>query len=441
MVRIQLIRKSNPHVLFCILRALSYFTCFVVAAALSASTLMAGDWLQWGGPNGDFTVPAKGLADTWPEDGPRRLWRRPLGDGYSAILFKSGRLYTMFRDGNEEVVSSLDAKTGKTLWEHRYRRRLWSDMDEFRQSFTTGPNATPLIVGDRLLAIGIAGRMRCLELASGKLLWLRDLPAEYGRRKRDEEYGYSGSPLPYGDKVIVLVGGEKHRVIAVNPLDGATVWKSEPGAVSYAAPRLTTLAGQDQYIFFTPEDVVGLDPASGRILWRWRIPVDNGNHLTPIVKCSDNHIWVSSQFASGGGRLLHITREGDRWKVEELWFKSKLRGSCWTSIRLGAYIYGSAGGHNVSLLTAFNWRTGSISWQERGFHMAQCLYADGKLLFLDEGGKLTLAKVSPRALQVLASAQVTTSVSWTLPTLVDTKLYLRDRKQIIALDLAAPSDN
>ncbi len=144
---------------------------------------------------------------------------------------------------------------------------------------------------------------------------------------------------------------------------------------------------------------------------------------------------LSSQFNTGGGRLLEITRPADTFDAKQMWFQAKLRGSCWTSVRIGDFIYGSAGGHNVSFLAAFNWRTGEIAWRRRGFHMAQSLFADGKLIFLNQDGKLTMARVSPDDLEVLGSHSITESVSWTLPTLVDGKLYVRDRKHILALDL------
>lgn len=175
--------------------------------------------------------------------------------------------------------------------------------------FGPGPNATPLIVEDRIISIGIAGQVHCLDLASGKLLWKRNLPAEFGRRKRVEEYGYSGSPLRYNNSVIVQVGGNDPSVIAIDPKDGSTVWKSGPGGISYAQASLIKLAGQDPFIYFSPEGVNGLDPATDQLLWHWEIPFDNGNHLTPIVQCNESRIWVSSQFNSGGGRLLEITRK------------------------------------------------------------------------------------------------------------------------------------
>jgi len=405
----------------------------LISLLLLSSPTLAEDWLQWGGPNGDFTLQVEGLADRWPEDGPKTLWKRPLGEGYSSILAKGDTLFTMYRDGDDEVVVSLDAGTGATNWEHRYPAEVWPEMTH---AFGLGPNATPLIVGNRLISIGIGGKMRCLDLASGKLLWEHDLPAEFGRRERQEEYGYSAAPMLYKGAILTLVGGTDHAVVAFDPADGSALWKSEPGGVSYAATTLTTLGGREQFIYFEPEGVVGLDPSTGKKLWAHEMEYNNGNHLTPMVKCDENHIWVGSQFPTGGGRLIEITVKDGAWATRQIWFETYLRASHWTSIRLGDIIYGSTGGNRMSVLTAFDWRTGKIAWRQRGFHKAQALYADEKLLFLDEDGKLTLAKISPAELTVLDSAQVTEGISWTLPTLVGTKLYLRDKENILALDLA-----
>ncbi len=405
----------------------------ISALPLVFSELRAADWLQWGGPRGDFTVEVSGLAEKWPEGGPTQLWKRPVGDGYSSVLAKGDRLFTMYRDKNDEIVVALDAATGETRWEHRYPRDLWPDMT---REFGEGPNATPVITGERIISVGVAGQVRCLDLGTGALLWKHDLPAEYGRRKRREEYGYSISPLVYHERVIVAVGGDTHGVVAFEPKDGSVVWASEPSGVSYAQPLLTTLQRRDHYIFFSPTEIIALDPKTGAFLWRHPIVCDTENNLTPAVRCDDSHVWAASQFASGGSRLLKLSPRDGGYSVTELWFSPKLQASHTPFIRLGGHLYGSIGSTGLFFFVAFEWRTGKLAWRQRGIAKASCLYADEKLIALDETGLLTLAKISPSGLTRLDSAQVTESVSWTLPTLVSTTLIVRDRKHIMALDLA-----
>src|SRR5262245_15243253 len=190
---------------------------FLIVSASGAPGTWAECWRAWGWRSGDFTIERQGIAEAWPEGGPHQLWKRPLGDGYSSILCKGDTLFTAYHDHGDEVVIALDARSGSTTWEQRQKVEFWPDMTK---RFGPGPNATPLLMGGRLMHIGIDGRMRCLDATSGKLLWEKDLPGQFGRRKRIEEYGYSGSPLAYRDTVIVLVGGDGAAVVALNPADG-----------------------------------------------------------------------------------------------------------------------------------------------------------------------------------------------------------------------------
>lgn len=412
-------------------RGLVRFAALGLVGLCAVPRAARGEWPQWGGPRGDFTADAPALVDAFPPDGPKQLWKRELGEGYAAIVASGERLFTMTSTPAEEIVVALSAKTGETLWQHRYARSFWDDM---YRGFGNGPNASPVLVGDRVITVGIAGEVRCLSADKGDLLWKIDLPERFGRRKRIEEYGCSASPLVAGGRVIIPVGGTDHAVIAVNPASGDVVWKSAPGGVSYGGPAIRTLAGRQQYLYYEPEGIVALDPATGKTLWRHTIPVDNGNHLTPPVKCDETHLFVASQFASGGGRLIEIAGGGSL-APKEKWFETKLRASCWTHIAIGDYVYGSAGSHQFSAFAATNWKTGEIAWRKRALHMAQCLYADGKLIILAEDGTLALARVSPEGLDVLAEAQVLEKSAWTPPTLVGTKLFARDRKSIVALEL------
>src|SRR5262245_29865421 len=153
---------------------------FLVVSGSVAPRAVGEDWLAWGGPRGDFSIEPQGITEAWPDEGPRQLWKRPLGDGYSAILCKGDTLFTAYYEKREDVAIALNAKTGSTEWEHRQKVKFWPDMTK---QFGPGPNATPLLMGERLMHIAIDGRMRCLDAATGKLLWEKNLPKEFGRRK------------------------------------------------------------------------------------------------------------------------------------------------------------------------------------------------------------------------------------------------------------------
>ena len=154
------------------------FSYAVVIGVLTAPAF--AQWPQWGGPNQDFKASAKGLASKWPDEGPKKLWNRPLGDGYSAIVADADRLYTMYRTDNQEAVIALNQTSGDTVWEYKYDS---SPAEGHVHEFGDGPRSTPLILGDHLYTIGVSGRMHCLDKTDGKVVWTHDLWEEFKGNK------------------------------------------------------------------------------------------------------------------------------------------------------------------------------------------------------------------------------------------------------------------
>ena len=409
----------------------------ILANAVICPLALAQDWTNWGGPTGDFVISDKiTLADTWPEYGPSVHWKRKLGDGYAAVLHKNGRLFTMMLDEKDEVVVAINAKDGKTIWEHSV---AWEKYKDQVEDFGRGPNATPLIIGDRLIAIGNSGKMRCLDIDKGTLHWQIDLHGRYGRHRRKEEYGYSTSPLEYKGNIIALVGGDKHGVVAINPQDGKLVWGSKSCPISYAPPVLMKLAGRDQLVFFSPTEVIGMDPANGKFLWTYPCKCFTENNLTPALSLDKNHVWVATQL-DGGVRVLAIESSDEGNKETKLtprkvWESRKLKQEHWNSFKIGDHVYGSIG--TGSQLAAINWKTGEVAWRQRGFRCMKGVFADNKLFFVDENGQVGMAKLTPEGVEILGSEQFLQRVSWTAPTLIGKTLYIRDRKHIMALDLSS----
>jgi outer membrane protein assembly factor BamB len=419
-----------------------------IALALTggAGLAWAESWPQWGGPGRDFmAVPAARIAASWPSDGPRELWSRPLGEGYSAIASDGAALFTMYRPIKglmtilaervwspataPEAVIALDAATGRTLWEHTYDAPILPRMNV---EYGTGPHATPLIVGDSVYAVGSTGRMHALDRKTGRVLWAHDLWGEL--KGTVQGRGYSCSPLAFGNTVIVTVGGPGQALVAFDQKTGAISWKNGDVDPSPSSPRLIRVDGQEQLALFHADGVAGFDPTSGATLWNYPHKTDYGLNIS-MPSWGDDHVMVISSAYSGGSKGLRLSQAGGKTTVKELWASSRLRVHFGSIIRTGDRVYASSGDFGPAFVTATDVRTGAIAWQERGFGRASFVAIGEKLLLLDEDGVLALVTPGPAGLTVHARADVLATRAWTVPTVVGTRVYLRDRAVIKALDI------
>ncbi len=413
----------------------SYSALFLLAHLLLLFGIANGqsvsDWPQWGGPRRDFKSDAKGLATRWPASGPPQLWRRALGEGHSAIVAEGGRLFTLYRKGEREVLIALDAKTGRTLWEYGYAAPFPPKMDV---SYGVGPHATPLVAGAFVYAIGTAAQLFCLDKLTGKLVWRHDLWQDLGGSFIN--VGYSSSPIIYRNTIIMQVGGAGHALIAFERASGKVVWQAQNFRNSSSSPIIINVDGQDQLVAFMHGEIIGLDPNGGALYWSHPVSAQWNFHFnisTPIWG-EGNLLFVSAAYGVGG-RVLRLSRANGKTTVQELWQSERTRVHKENAIRLGDVVYASTGHLGPAFFTAIDVRTGKVLWQDRRFSHASSLYADGKLIILDEDGKLGLATPSPSGLNIHAQVQLLSGTSWTVPTLVGTTLYVRDRRHVMALQL------
>ena len=410
------------------LREAVVWTAGLAAVVVSGCTGKV-EWPQWGGPSRNFMVDAPRLADNWPEEGPPKLWTRQLGDGFASIIADRDMAYTMYRIDEAEFVIALDSKTGETVWEHRNQ----SPFTKLMAQFGPGPSSTPLMVEDRLFTIGTNMVMHCFDKRSGKVLWRHDLVEEYGAEVPGR--GYSSSPIAYGDTVILPVGGQEGQcVMAFSQADGTPVWKNQDFKTTHSSPILINLHGEDQLVMFMASEIVGLNPRTGELLWSHPHSTQYGANLATPLWNGDELIFMSAAYDSGS-RVIRLTSKDGKTVPEGLWYSRKMRIHHGNVVRIGDHVYGSSGDSGPAFFMGMNMVTGKIAWRKRGFAKATCLLANDKLIILDEDGKLTLATASPEELIIHSEYQLTQHVSWTAPTLAGSTLYIRDRKNIFALDL------
>jgi outer membrane protein assembly factor BamB len=402
--------------------------CLAVAAASSViPRVRSVEWSQFGGPRRDFTVAGKGVASTWPDSGPKTLWRRSLGEGYSPVAVDRGQLFTMYQRDDQEIVIAMDAATGRTLWEHAYKAPITVNM-----SRAPGPRATPLVVGDTVFTAGATGKLHCLDRQTGRVIWAHDLFKEFGGHVQDEYY--ASSPIAYRSTLVVPVGAAGGAVMAFDQRTGAVVWKAHDYKISYASPILIDVDGQTQAVVVMESEVIGLDPANGALLWSHPHRNATRTNVSTPVWGEGNLLFVSSAYDSVG-RMLRLSRQGAATTVQELWTSRDLRVHVGNAVRIGGTIYGSSGDFGPTSFAALDVQTGQVRWQQRGFSKVSFLNADGRFIMLTEDGELLLASPTDSGLAVHARVQVLAKTSWTPPSMSGTTLYIRDRVELVALDL------
>jgi outer membrane protein assembly factor BamB len=398
----------------------------VALAAVLAGTA-AADWPQFLGPNRDGASAETGLAATWPADGPKRVWERPAGAGFSGPVVAGGRVVVFQRVGGEEVVECLEAATGQPVWRVGAKTDY---VDDF--GFDEGPRSTPLVAGGRAYTLGAAGRLACLNFENGQTVWERNVIADYQVPKGF--FGVATSPILEGDRLIVNVGGKEAGVVAFDAGTGKEVWRATRDPASYSSPTAATLAGKRTVVFLTREGLVGLDPADGAVRfqrhWRARLHA-SVNAATPLV--AGNEVFVSASYSTGAG-LFEVTAEG----LREVWANDRSLSSHYnTPVQRGGYLYGIDGRQEggAAELRCVEWKTGKVVWSKEEFGCATLTLVDGNVLALNERGELLLIEATPAGYREKARAAVLGNPCRAAPALADGRLYARDGKKVVCLDL------
>jgi outer membrane protein assembly factor BamB len=384
----------------------------------------AQEWPQWRGLNRDGISNETGLLKTWPAEGPKVVWKAPVGDGYSAVSVSGGRLFTMDAKDKDEFVVCLDAATGKEIW--RYR----SD-GNFENDQGNGPRGTPTVDGKIVYTLGAQAKLAALDTETGKKIWDKDLQKDLGAKL--PIWGVSSSPLVEGELLIVPVGGsEQNAVVAFDKKSGNVVWKSETDEPGYSSPIAINAAGVRQIVTFSGTFLLSLSPKDGKLLWKYPWKTDwFVNAATPIF-IPDDKLFISTSYDHGAA-LLKIQQASGRFTVQEVWLSKGMKNHFNSSILYEGHLYG----FDNATLKCLDASTGEEKWRKTGYGKGSLILADGNLIVLSERGQLVLVSASPAEYKENGNAQVLQGKCWTHPSLSAGKLYLRNQKELICLDLAS----
>ena len=416
-----------------------------VLSIITAGTIQADDWAQWGGPKRDCVWRETGIVRTLPPGTLPRVWSVPIGEGYSGPAVADGKVFvTDFfdRDASRgtERVHCIDAAEGTILWTHGYPVR-------YDISYPAGPRATPVVEGSRVYTIGATGLMFCLNVADGKVIWKKDFQNDYSTTL--PTWGMAASPLIYGDQLITLVGGAGGAtVVSFHKETGKELWRAiDDPQVGYCPPMLFNIAGMPQIIVWHPDSVTGLNPMNGEELWNVPFSINAGLCI-PTPKQIGNRLFLTSFY--NGSMMLEF--HGEKPKI--VWKGNSsseiktdgLHAIMSTPIVTDTHIYGVCSYGQLRCLDA---KSGKRIWETfdatgHGRWWNAFIIPNGDKYFLhNEQGDLIIADLTPEGYKEISRSKLiepTRPVQrrmtiWSHPAFAMKSVFARNDKELIRVSL------
>jgi outer membrane protein assembly factor BamB len=418
-----------------------------VAIALfsTAAWAAAADWPHFLGSNYDQTSVETGLLQAWPVSGPPKLWEYAKGAGHSAPVVSDGKVIVFHTEDGKEIIDALEVATGARLWRHAYPA-------ESRGQYGggPGPKANPTIASGKVFTLGAGAALHCVDLASGKAVWQRDLARDY--QLLPTFFGQGGTPLALGEKLIVPLGTEDGKsLVALDVATGKELWAAKhTWGSSYASPVPATLHGRACILAFQG----GMDdPPTGGLLV---IDAKTGEVLSatphrakmfasvsvssPVVV--GNRVFVSEGYTEGG---LCVEIAPD-FSSKVAWRAPKFATYLVTAVSFDGHLYAAAGMHQQSAeLACYDIATGRELWRDDlggNYQRASLVRADGAFLCLGENGDLAWLELSPQGATTKARAKLFHAPeTWSPPVLSDGRLFIcqnQTKPRVLCYDLRAP---
>lgn len=388
------------------------------------------DWPQFFGPtrNGVYRGPA--LLESWPTGGPKVVWRKDVGEGFAGPVVAQGHVILFHRMNNREIVEALDPVKGTTQWKYDYPTTYRDDF-----GFDEGPRAVPVVAGGVVYTLGAEGQLNAIDLATGKRIWGEDTKTRFKVTKGF--FGTGGSPVVEAGRVIANIGGPEAGIVAFDAKTGKVLWTATSDEASYSSGVAANIGGKGTVVFLTRTNLIGLDPATGKVQFqkRWRaLQAASVNAATPVVinDPSGDLIFVSAEYGPGAGVFkVEGTTLTPLWTSNEV-----LTNHYATGIYRDGILYGFHGRQEEGQsLRAIDFRTGKVRWSQERFLAGSMILAGDRLLIVRETGELVLAAASPDSFRPIARATILPAVLRAFPALADGRLYVRNEKTLVCLDL------
>lgn len=404
----------------------------VVTEEPSVSVPDPDDSVDYRGNLRDGIIRGRGFRKDWDHRPPQLLWKQHVGLAWSSFAVQGEHAVTQEQRDEEECVACYNLNTGELIWLHRDRAR-------FRQTAVMGgdgPRATPVIVGDKVYALGATGILNCLDLRKGQLIWQRNILDDAGEANKPAEnlpWGMSGSPLIVDDWLIVVPGGGAGKsTIAYNRLTGEIRWTAGNYPASYAAPRLESLCDTAIVLVFHGIGLTGHELTTGRELWSVSWENNPRVNAAQPIKLMEDTLFFASGYGLGGARL--VLKKGDTnelWTYQISWKTPRMKLKFNDAVYHRGMIYGLDDGRNLTCMDA---ETGVVRWRGSRYGYGQLLLHEDTLLILSEDGELVLVAADPQVFQERHRLSALEGTTWNHPVVAQGKILIRNATQAMCFD-------
>lgn len=401
-----------------------------VAAGLTTAAVGAetADWPRFRGPHGDGISRETGLLQSWPAEGPKKLWTASgCGEGFASVAIQAGTIYTAGRFGKECRIVALDVD-GKPKWTAANGEEWGGDQK--------GSRATPALADGRLYHLNGSGRLGCFDPATGKEIWAKNILETFGGRNIG--WGISESVLVTDGKVICTPGGKEAALAALDPKTGAVVWTTAGigEAAGYCSPSVIEFGGRRLVVTFLAKSLVGVDLATGRLLWR--LPHETSYDVNCAMPVYANGCLYASTGYNKGGVMVKLKKDGDGVGVDQIWSDRKLDNHHGGVVLVNGYIYGA---DSKSTWHCLDLATGAVQYSDGGVGKGSVTVADGLLFCLSEGGRLGIRKADPKSPKPVSECAIPGGGQgpvWAYPVVCGGRLYVRHGDLLHAFSVKAP---
>ncbi|OHB66698.1 MAG: hypothetical protein A2Y76_08825 [Planctomycetes bacterium RBG_13_60_9] len=392
-----------------------------IVIGLCAGCVLGQDWPQWRGPNRDGKLSGFVAPQSWPKELTHK-WKVAVGVGDSSPALVGNKLYAFGRQEADEVISCLDAVSGKVLWQEIYPAQFVVTGVSSRHP---GTRSSPVVAEGKLCVLGVGGILSCLDAATGKVLWRKQSTADY----LDTAYQFesSMSPLVVDGMCIVYVGGKgQGTLIAFDLAGGQAKWKYTGEAPAPSSPVIMTVEGAKQIVTISEKQVIGVSLADQTLLWQVPFKARPVNTTTPVI--DGQTVFVTGQ---GMGTLaIRVTQQDGKFTAEPVWTNSDTQaGSTFTTLVLRD---GLLFGYAATKLLCLSARTGQVLWADtanRG-QGAAIIDAGSCLIALTVNGELSAYLPSDKQYIELARYKVGDPEIWAHPVVAGKSIFVRDSESV-----------